>query len=120
MAQVALSLVTLVGAGLFLRSLQNAQRTDPGFETNHLLLLSFDAGAEGYTGGGAEAFQRTAVERVRALPGVSAAVLASSGLFGGGVSRTVFPEGVDQNDRRNGRLTPLNEVGPEYFETLLT
>jgi macrolide transport system ATP-binding/permease protein len=118
MAQVALSLVTLVGAGLFLRSLQNAQRTDPGFETRHLLLLSFDAGAEGYTGESATAFQSTAIERVRTVPGVRSAVLASSGLFGGGFSRTVFPEGVDQNDRRNGRLTPLNQVGAGYFETL--
>ena len=66
MAQVALSLVTLVGAGLFLRSLQNAQRTDPGFDTSHLLLLSFDAGAEGYSGESSEAFQRT---RPRARPG---------------------------------------------------
>jgi predicted permease len=118
MAQVALSLVTLVGAGLFLRSLQNAQRTDPGFETHNLLLLSFDAGAEGYTGESAAAFQATALERVRAVPGVKGAVMASNALFGGGFSRTVFPEGVDQNDRRNGRLTPLNQVGPGYFETL--
>ena len=118
MAQVALSLVTLVGAGLFLRSLQNAQRTDPGFDTTHLLLLSFDTGAEGYSGESGEAFQRTVVERVRTLPTVERVVLASSGLFDGGFSRTVFPEGVDQNDRRNGHLTPLNQVGPGYFETL--
>jgi len=118
MAQVALSLVTLVGAGLFLRSLQNAQRTDPGFDTSHLLLLSFDAGAEGYSGEASEAFQRTVLERVRAVPDVKAAVLAQSGLFNGGLSRTVFPEGVDPNDRRNGRLTPLNQVGPGYFETV--
>jgi predicted permease len=118
MAQVALSLVTLVGAGLFLRSLQNAQRTDPGFETAHLLLLSFDTGAEGYSGEAASTFQRTVLDRVRALPAVKAAVLASSGLFAGGLARTVFPEGVDPNDRRNGRLTPLNQVGPGYFETV--
>jgi hypothetical protein len=118
MAQVALSLVTLVGAGLFLRSLQNAQRTDPGFDTSHLLLLSFDAGAEGYSGEASEAFQRTVLERVRAVPDVKGAVLAQTGLFNGGLSRTVFPEGVDPNDRRNGRLTPLNQVGPGYFETV--
>ena len=118
MAQVALSLVTLVGAGLFLRSLRNAQRTDPGFETTHLLLLSFDTGAEGYSGEAAAAFQRTVLERVRSVPAVQSAVLGSTGLFGGGFSRTVFPEGVDPNDRRNGRLTPLNQVGPGYFETL--
>ncbi len=118
MAQVALSLVTLVGAGLFLRSLQNAQRTDPGFDTTHLLLLSFDTGAEGYSGEAAEAFEGTVLERVRALPTVKGAVLASSALFNGGFSRTVFPEGVDPNDRRNGRLTPLNEVSPGYFETV--
>jgi predicted permease len=118
MAQVALSLVTLVGAGLFIRSLRNAQRTDPGFETEHLMVLSFDAGAEGYTGEAAEAFQRNVLDRVRALPMVGAAEVASSGLFDGGFSRTVFPEGVDQSDRRNGRLTPLNQVGPRYFEVM--
>jgi predicted permease len=113
-----LSLVTLVGAGLFLRSLQNAQRTDPGFDTSHLLLLSFDAGAEGYSGESSEAFQRSVIERVRPLPDVKGAVLAQTGLFNGGLSRTVFPEGVDPNDRRNGRLTPLNQVGIGYFETV--
>jgi predicted permease len=118
MAQVALSVITLVGAGLFLRSLQHAQRTDPGFDTAHLLLLSFDTGAEGYSGESAAAFQAAVLERVGPLPGVEAAVLASTGLFAGGFSRTVFPEGVDPNDRRNGRLTPLNQVGPGYFETL--
>jgi predicted permease len=118
MAQVALSLVTLVGAGLFLRSLHNAQRTDPGFDTARLLLLSFDGGAEGYSGEAAVTFQGTVLERVRALPAVERAVLASGGLFAGTFSRTVFPEGVDMNDRRNGRLTPLNQVGPEYFDTV--
>jgi predicted permease len=118
MAQVALSLVTLVGAGLFLRSLRNAQNTDPGFETRRLAVLSFDAGAEGYTGEAAAAFQQTVLERVRALPGVKEAVVASSGPFQGGFSRTVFPEGVDPNDRRNGRLTPLHQVGPGYFEVM--
>jgi macrolide transport system ATP-binding/permease protein len=118
MAQVALSLVTLVGAGLFLRSLQNAQRTDPGFDTTHLMLLSFDTGAEGYSGESSVAFERSVLDRVQALPMVKGAVLASTGLFGGGLSRTVFPEGVDPNDRRNGRLTPLNQVGPGYFETV--
>jgi predicted permease len=58
------------------------------------------------------------LERVRALPAVDGAVLASSALFGGAISRTVFPEGVDQSDHRNGRLTPLNQVGPDYFQTL--
>jgi len=118
MAQVALSLVTLVGAGLFLRSLQNAQGTDPGFDTTHLMLLSFDTGAEGYSGESSVAFERSVLDRVQALPMVKGAVLASTGLFNGGLSRTVFPEGVDPNDRRNGRLTPLNQVGPGYFETV--
>src|SRR5262245_32619090 len=46
--QVALSLVALIGAGLFLRSLGNAQQINPGFETEKLLVLSFDVGAQGY------------------------------------------------------------------------
>src|SRR5581483_5876535 len=48
-AQIALSLIALVGAGLFLRSLQAAQRITPGFDVEHLATLSFDLGAQGYT-----------------------------------------------------------------------
>jgi predicted permease len=118
MAQVALSLVTLIGAGLFLRSLQNAQRTDPGFDTAHLMMLSFDTGAEGYAGDSAVAFQRSVLDRVQAVPDVKRAALAQTGLFNGGLLRTVLPEGVDPTDRRNGRLTALNQVGPGYFETV--
>jgi xanthosine utilization system XapX-like protein len=48
-AQIALSLVALIGAGLFLRSLQNAQRINAGFDVNKLAVLSFDLGAQGYS-----------------------------------------------------------------------
>src|SRR5207245_4129228 len=47
-SQVALCLVSLIGAGLFLRSLRNTQGIDPGFETKNLMILTFDVGAQGY------------------------------------------------------------------------
>ena len=118
MAQVALSLIALVGAGLFMRSMQSAQSVDPGFDTEKLALLSFDTGAEGYAREKSDEFMRLAVERVQALPMVEAAVVAQSPPLTGGLARTVFPEGLDFNDRRNGKLTQLNQVGPAYFETL--
>ena len=51
-AQVALSLLLLVCAGLFVRSLQQSQKSDPGFDPNHVFLASFDLKPSGYTRAG--------------------------------------------------------------------
>src|SRR3954468_4745262 len=118
-AQVALSLVALVGAGLFLRSLQHAQQISPGFDSDHLAVLSFDLGAQGYTEERGRQFQQRVLERASSVPGVQGASLASSvPLFAGGFMRTVFLEGQDTSDRRAGRLVQIGAVGPHYLETV--
>ena len=117
--QVALSLVALLGAGLFVKSLGNAQRIDPGFDHEKLALLTVDLGAQGYGEVQARDFHRRMLERAAALPGVERATLASGvPLFQGGFMRTVFPEGVDSSDRKNGKLVQLNTVEPGYFGTM--
>jgi predicted permease len=117
--QVALSLVALVGAGLFVRSLANAQRIDPGFDHERLAVLTVDLGAQGYGEERAREFHRRVLQRAAALPGVERATLASGiPLFQGGFLRTVFPEGTDSSDRRNGKLVQLNTVQPGYFEAM--
>jgi predicted permease len=118
-AQVALSLVALVGAGLFLRSLQNAQRISPGFDVEHLAVLSFDLGAQGYTTERGRQMQQRVLERATSVPGVQSASLASTiPLFAGGFARTVFLEGQDTSDRRSGRLVQITIASPRHLETL--
>jgi predicted permease len=117
MVQVALSLVALAGAGLFIHSLRNAQQVDPGFEVKHELVMSVDLGAEKYTQPQAEAFYRDVVERLRALPLVAGASVADNEPFSGGFQRTTFTDGVDSTDPRNGRLTPVEAVAPSFFST---
>jgi len=117
--EIALSLMALIGAGLFLRSLQHAQHIDPGFETDRLAVLSFDLGAQGYTEPRGREFYRAALARVRSIAGVESATIASViPLFQGGFARTVFLEGHDASDRRNGRLVGVDIVGDRYFETV--
>lgn len=116
--QVALSLVALVGAGLFLRSLQNAQQIDPGFEKTNLVMMSFDLAGQKYDESHGREYYRQVTDRLQAIPSVKAAALASAPLFGGDIMRTVFAEGQDTSDRRNGRLTALLRVSPGYFETI--
>jgi predicted permease len=77
-AQIALSLVVLVSAGLFLASLRNAGAIDPGFDTRGLVLGTFDLGLLGYSEERGRAFHRDLVERLSALPGVSAVSLADN------------------------------------------
>jgi predicted permease len=117
-AQIALSLVALVGAGLFLRSLQHAQQISPGFDSEHLAVLSFDLGAQGYAEERGRQFQQRVLERTASVPGVQSATFASVvPLFQGGFARTVFLEGQDTSDRRAGRLVQISVVGPKYLET---
>jgi predicted permease len=114
-AQVALAFVALAGAGLFVRSLAAAQRSDPGFDTRHLGLVSFDLTLQGYDEERGRLFADQVLERIGAVPGVARATLAQSGPLSFGLSRSVFPEG---REGERGVLVPVNAVGRDYFETL--
>jgi predicted permease len=120
MAQVSLSLIALVAAGLFLRSLGNAQRINPGFDTQHLLVMSFNVGAQGYNEQRAQEFYRQVTGRLKSLPIVQSAAIAANPPFGGGFARTVFPESADASDRRSGKLMLTDPVQPDYFDTIGT
>jgi putative ABC transport system permease protein len=117
--QVGLSFVALASAGLFLRSLGNAQRVDPGFDGSRVLILGFNAGTQGFNEARGRDLYRRVMERLAAVPGVESATISTGvPLFGGGMGRTIFRDDQDANDPRNGRMTQVNEVGPAYFETL--
>lgn len=117
-SEIALALVALIGAGLFIRSMQFAQRIDLGFESEKLFMMAFDLGALHYDEGHGQQFFRAAVERAKATPGVASATVASNFPLGGTIARTVFPEGQDETSGYRGTLTQLDDVTPSYFETL--
>jgi predicted permease len=116
--EIALALVALVGSGLFIRSMQNAQRIDPGFESKKLFVFAFDLGALHYDEGRGQQYFRAAIERAKGTPGVESATTASNFPLGGGLLRTVFPEGQDEASGYRGTLTTLNDIAPNFFETL--
>lgn len=119
MAQVGLSLVALIGAGLFLMSLRNAQQTDPGFDTHNLGMITFDVGLLNYESSRVKEFQRRVLEIVQTTPGVRAVTLSSSvPLVNGGFGRSVFPEGSDPSANRNGMFAQVDNVSPDYLETM--
>jgi predicted permease len=76
-AQIALSLLLLIGTGLFVQSVRKALTTNPGFETRNMLLASVDLGLQGYDKQRGQEFYRQLPERVAALPGVRAATWLS-------------------------------------------
>ncbi len=117
MTQVTLSLVALVGAGLFIHSLKNAQEMDPGFETKRELVVGVNLAALHYTQPRAEQFYKDVVDRLRGLPMVADASVSDGAPFAPNLARTTFPEGVDTNDPTNGTLTPTVSVAPGYFST---
>jgi predicted permease len=116
-AQVALSLIALIAAGLFLRELQHSQNINTGFETRGVLVMNFNLLREGYTPDRGTVFYDQIVERVAALPGVKGAAMAQSPPLAGGFMRSVFPEGADTTT--TGRiLIQVNTVGTGYFQTI--
>ncbi len=117
-AQVALSLVSLIGAGLFLRSLRNTERIDPGFDAKNLVTLSFAVGAQGFDKVRGEAYEKRLLETVKAIPGVRSAALSANLPMGGGFGRTVFPEGQEAATGAVGQFTTANEISTGFFDTL--
>ncbi len=118
--QVSLSMVLLVSAGLFLRSLGKASRVDPGFDVGHGLTMSFDLNLQGYSREKSLAFYQLLLERVEALPGVDSASLASlAPLSGRMVGMQLTPEAAE-GEAPAGLMVFVNAVYPGYFRTLRT
>ncbi|MCC6367660.1 MAG: ABC transporter permease [Bryobacterales bacterium] len=117
MGQCALAVIALVGAGLFTESLRQAQHVDPGFDTRSLLMVPFHLKAAGYSEQQGSEFHLRLLERVRALPGVRSAGLATITPMGqGGFLRAAMREGEPLTSRGNMVLT--DTVDPEFFSTM--
>jgi predicted permease len=118
-AQVALSMVALVAAGLLVRSLREASQANPGFDPDGVMLASFDPFLSGYEETRGREFYRQLVERVRAMPGVEAATLARRlPLTLSGIAfATVVIEGHAPEAREDMRFN-YETVGPHYFTTM--
>ena len=118
MAQTALSVVLLIGAGLFLKSLRNAQRIDPGFDANGLLLLSLDTSLGRQEESRSSPFLRQLLERVRSVPGVRLVSASNDVPLGlGGSRRGISIEGYQPQSGEDMEVHS-NVVGPEYFRTM--
>jgi predicted permease len=117
--QVAVSLLLLICAGLFLRSLRNASSIDPGFDADNLLALSMDLQLQGYDETKGRNFTDRLLERARSLPGVvSASMTDELPLRGfGGSRRGVTIEGYTAQPGESTEIYS-NLVAPGYFETL--
>ena len=118
-AQVAVCLVLLVGATLFLRSFIAAQSLSPGFDASHVVTASMDMFPSGYTGDRHREFQRRAIEAVQAVPGVQSAAFGSRlplG-FGGNNSTSVGVEGYVPRENEEIVIN-YSTIGPNYFETM--
>jgi predicted permease len=118
-AQVAVCLVLLVGATLFLRSFLAAQSLSPGFDASHVVTASMDMFPSGYTGDRHREFQRRAIEAVSAIPGIQSAAFGSRlplG-FGGNNSTSVGVEGYVPRENEEIVIN-YSTIGPKYFETM--
>jgi putative ABC transport system permease protein len=121
MAQVALSLLLLVGAGLFVRTLENLRTLDPGFRADGVLLVQVDATRAGYDRAGLRRFNQSIVALAEGLPGVRSASLSLvPPLLGGGISLTILVDGERIHGVDGSSETEVNIVAPRYFETLGT
>jgi predicted permease len=118
--QIAVSLVLLIGAGLFLRSLRNLKSVDPGLNPERLVVLTIDSGGAGYSRVASQKLFESLVERARNLPGV---VAASPGLIsplsGGFALVPIHVPGYQPKPDEDDRID-ANWIGTDYFKVLGT
>ncbi len=117
--QVAFSMVALISAGLFVRSLREAYKADPGFDPHSVLLASFDPFLSGYDESRGREFYRRLVGRVRMIPGIESGTLArrlpftGDGIAFANVAIDGYAPAKDEDMRLN-----YETVGPQYFQTM--
>lgn len=117
-AQVTLSLLLLIGCGLFIRSLYNLKTLDPGFQTAKLLTFAVSPALSGYTPEKTRAFYKELERTLTVVPGVESVGLGRVRVLDGDRSdSTVTVEGYQAKDGED--MNPwVNTIGPGYFGTL--
>lgn len=119
--QIALSLMLLVGGGLMMRSLKQAQAINLGFDPKNAIEVAFDLRLQGYESAQGKEFQKHVLDRVRALPGVQAVGLADMIPVDLHFSRrAVFIEGQSPERTANTPSAMINRAGPQYFQAMGT
>jgi putative ABC transport system permease protein len=118
-AQVALSLLLLIAAGLIVRSLQQTQMAGPGFEVENRVTMSVDLGLQGYDEARGREFYKRLITRVESAPGVRAAsyvgALPLNLDFNGS---SIYVEGQPFTRASDVPTIATGEVWPRYFETM--
>jgi predicted permease len=117
-AQVALSFMLLIGAGLFVRSVKNLLAVDPGFQTTSLVMFRFDLSAAGYDAARARTFAKTFQDRFSAMPGVSSVGYASQTLLDGGGWGMGFTVEGYKPPADEGAGSMANAVSPGFFKAM--
>jgi predicted permease len=117
-AQVSLSLLLLVSAGLFIRSFRAERKFDPGFNPRNVLLESFDLFPSGYTEATGIAFDQQVLDKIQSLPGVRAASIADWTPLGFSSNSDDFlPEGYVPGPHE-AVVAGVNIVSPGYFSVM--
>jgi predicted permease len=119
--QMALAIVVLVTAGLFVRTLSNLKALNPGFDAHNVLLFGIDPRLAGYKGAQVDNLFQRLQEKFSALPGVTAASYSAAPLLAGSLSTTGFHKpGTPPTSRDEKDDVPSDElpVGPKFFSTL--
>jgi predicted permease len=117
-AQIALSLLLVVSAGLFLRTLWNLQSVTPGYSKQNLLLVRIDALTAGYQEAQRPILYNEITDRLRGVPGVRAVTYSQNGLFSGHDSGdTVDVEGFVHKTKEDA-YAAYDQIGPGYFSNM--
>jgi len=117
-AQISLSLLLLICAGLFIRSFMMAQQINPGFNSHNLLIASYDLFTAGYSDASGAEFDRQLVAKLEALPGARSVAISSRVPLGlGGGSTAVKLQGYVPQANESME-TQVAMVTPNYFQTL--
>jgi predicted permease len=116
MLQSALAVVLLVGAGLFVRSLQRVVDQDMGVDTDRVITAFLPLSSAGYSKAEVRAIYAAGLERIRALPGIEHAAIALTIPFGPSFGTRVRLSNGDSLPSADGPY--INAIGPEYFATI--
>ncbi len=119
-AQTVFSVVLIVLAGLFIRTLRNLENIDVGYNRGGLLLAEIDSVAGGYKDAQVSQLTRNIIERLKQIPGVEAVSVSENGLFSGTDSSSdAQVEGFTATQEAD-RVNNADRVGPNYFQVVGT